>query len=93
MSRELVHPGWCARNYRCTVSRSGGEHLSQPLAIRTAAGQVSTVVSLAQRPTDETPMVELRVRIRLSARDEHRQARQIHHLVARLAAAVGEVTR
>lgn len=93
MSRELVHPGWCARSYRCTVNRSGGEHLSQPLAIRTHDGRVCTVVSLAQRPTDHTPVVELRVRIRLTARHEHAQARQIHQLVSRLVAALGEGTR
>jgi hypothetical protein len=54
---------------------------------------VYTVVSLAQRPADHTPVVELRVRIRLTARHEHAQARQIHQLVSRLVAALGEGTR
>ncbi|WP_345624973.1 DUF6907 domain-containing protein [Rugosimonospora acidiphila] len=92
MTNELVHPGWCARNYRCTVSRLDGRHRSAAVCFPAADGRPTTVVSLSQRPTERTPVVEVRLRIRLSSRDESRQAEQIRQLLDRLNAAVREMT-
>lgn len=52
---------------------------------------VSTVVSMVQRPTDLTPLVEIRLRVRLGAVDEAGQARQIRRLLLGLDQAVGRV--
>lgn len=87
------HPRWCARNYRCTATRYGGEHLSSPIVFPAGHDGVSTVVSLAQRPTDCTPLVEFRVRVRLTASEETEQAHQIRQLLLRLKRALGEVSR
>lgn len=90
----LIHPSWCAESYRCTAVHPRGEHLSRPWVLPAGAGgRVSTVVSLVQRRTDLAPLVEVRLRIRLTARDETGQARQIRRLLVRLCVAVAEAGR
>jgi hypothetical protein len=89
---SLSHPSWCARNYRCTATRDAGEHLSRPWTLPVNGAGMSTVVSMIQRPADPTPLVEIRLRVRLAAVDEAGQARQIRRLLLGLGAAVKRVT-
>jgi hypothetical protein len=53
---------------------------------------VSSVVSLVQRPADRTPLLEIRLRIRLATADEAGQVAQIRRLLLCLNKAVGKVT-
>ena len=89
--KPILHPAWCAQNYRCTATRTDGEHLSRPWTLPMNGAGVSTVVSMVQRPADRTPMVEIRLRVRLGAVDEVGQVRQIRRLLLHLDATVGRV--
>ncbi len=88
----IPHPAWCAQNYRCTATRTDGEHLSRPLTFPMNGAGVSTVVSLVQRPLDPSPMVEVRLRVRLRSCDQAVQVAQIRRLLLGFDAVVGTVT-
>ncbi|HEX6498796.1 MAG TPA: hypothetical protein VF054_07150 [Micromonosporaceae bacterium] len=60
------HPGWCGRGHHCTAEFGIGEHRSRPLTLPDAGGPVATVASLVLPVGQACPVLEVRLRVRLS---------------------------